>query len=85
MKENEIIRQFNENASQHQIIMEKLEFFSEKLEEVKLALAELPDKIFERADKRYASKLAEKVIYGMVGIIITAFVVALWELIKGEI
>ena len=85
MKENEIIRQFNENALQHQTIMEKLESFSEKLEEVRIALAELPDKIFERADKRYASKLAEKVIYGIVGIIITGFVVALWEITRGNL
>lgn len=61
-------------------IMEKLDSFAEKLESIKIQLAELPEKIFEKGDERYASKTSERVIYGMVGIVITAFIVGLWEL-----
>jgi hypothetical protein len=35
------------------------------------------DEFIECADKKYASKLTEKVVYGLVGMIITAFVVLL--------
>ena len=85
MKDVEIIRQLQNNVEEHKTIMEKIDLFGEKLEEMKLQLTELPEKIFDRADQKYASKTAERVIYGMVGIIITAFVVAVWEVIKGNI
>jgi hypothetical protein len=35
------------------------------------------DEFIECADKKYASKLTEKVVYGLVGMIVTAFVVLL--------
>lgn len=62
-------------------LMEKIDNLAKNVEDVKICLAELPDKIFERADKRYASKLSEKIIYGMVGVITTGVVVALLALV----
>lgn len=35
------------------------------------------DEFIECADKKYASKLTEKVVYGLVGMIVTAFIVLL--------
>lgn len=68
------------NNEVHKIIMEKLDNFGEKLEAMRIQIAELPEKIFEKGDERYASKTSERVIYGMVGIVITSFIVGLWEL-----
>ena len=62
--------------------MEKIDEFGKKLEDISVKIASLPDQILERADSRYASKTAEKLIYGLVGIVCAAFVMALWELIS---
>ena len=70
------------NEQEHLTIMEKMDKFGEKLEAISVKLAQLPDEIFKRADERYASKTAEKVIYGLVGAVCFAFVLALWELVK---
>ena len=70
------------NNEAHITIMEKLDNFGEKLEEMRVQLAELPEKIFEKGDERYASKNVEKVLYGLIGVILTAFVVGLWELVN---
>lgn len=71
-----------ENDKTHLLIMDKIDKFSEQLEEIKIQIAKLPDVIFERGDKRYASKNSERVIYSMVGLIVSGFLLALWELIK---
>ena len=70
------------NEQEHKAIMEKVDKLGEKLEAISIKLAELPDEIFKRADERYAAKTAERVIYGLVGAVCFAFVLALWELIK---
>ena len=70
------------NEKEHSAIMEKIDEFGKKLEDISVKIASLPDQILERADKRYASKTAEKLIYGLVGIVCAAFVMALWELIS---
>ena len=70
------------NEKEHSAIMEKIDEFGKKLEDVSVKIASLPDQILERADKRYASKTAEKLIYGLVGVVCAAFVMALWELIS---
>lgn len=62
-------------------MMDKLDRFEEKLEEIKIQLTALPDSIFERADKRYASKLSEKVVYGMIGVLTTGVLVGILELL----
>lgn len=70
------------NEKEHSAIMEKIDEFGKKLEDVSVKIASLPDQILERADRRYASKTAEKLIYGLVGVVCAAFVMALWELIS---
>ena len=70
------------NEKEHTTIMDKIDEFGRKLEEVSVKIASLPEQILEKADKRYASKTAEKLIYGLVGVVCAAFVMALWELIS---
>ena len=70
------------NEKEHSAIMEKIDEFGKKLEDISVKIASLPDQILERADRRYASKTAEKIIYGLVGVVCAAFVMALWELIS---
>lgn len=74
--------QLEKNEQEHKTIMEKMDKFGEKLELISIKLAELPDEIFKRADNRYASKTAERVIYGLVGIVCGGFLLAVWELLK---
>ena len=57
-------------------IMEKIDDLKETVSHIEIAIAQLPEKLFEKADKRYASKLSEKIIYGMVGTIITSVLLA---------
>ena len=42
------------------------------LEGMKLANQELVEEVFEKTDKKYASKAIEKVVWGTAGIIFTA-------------
>ncbi len=70
------------NDREHKSIMEKIDSFGEKIEMLSIKIAQMPDEILKRADERYASKTAEKVIYGIVGAICLAFLMGLWELIK---
>ena len=42
-----------------------------------LSIEKKLDDFIKSADKRFASKLTEKVVYGLIGMIITAFVVLL--------
>ena len=70
------------NEKEHTTIMDKIDEFGRKLEEVSVKIASLPEQILEKADKRYASKTAEKIIYGLVGAVCVAFVMALWKLIE---
>ena len=72
----------SKNEQEHLTIMEKMDKFGDKLELISIKLAQLPDEVLKRADERYASKAAEKVIYGLVGVVCSAFLLALWELIK---
>ena len=72
----------SKNEQEHLTIMEKMDKFGDKLESISIKLAQLPDEVLKRADERYASKTAEKVIYGLVGVVCSAFLLAIWELIK---
>lgn len=59
-------------CSQHINSMSKeLKEISNKIDNLALKFAEFPERFFEKADKRYASKLSEKVVYSMVGIVLT--------------
>lgn len=70
------------NDKEHSIIMEKLDSFGEKLEILSVKIAQLPDEILKRADERYASKTAERVIYALVGAVCFAFIMGVWKLIE---
>jgi hypothetical protein len=73
------------------IFMEKItmeiKFIKEKLsnmptrEEMELCNEGLIDRIFEKAEKKFASKLTEKIVYAMVGIIIAGVLAKLLNLI----
>lgn len=81
MEDNEIIRKFNENATEHQSIMEKLEKFGEKLEDVKISIAELPKHLTDEFDKRYANKETETSVKRVTWIVITAVIGALMVMV----
>jgi len=64
-------------------ITEEMNFIKEKLEnmptkqEMELCNEKLVDRILKEAEKRFASKLTERIVYTMVGIII-AYVLGKW-------
>lgn len=49
----------------------KIDEIKKAVNDLKIAIAVLPEKVFEKGDQRYASKLSERVIFGMVGMILT--------------
>ena len=69
------------NNEAHKLIMDKIDKFGEKLEQLSVDIAKLPEAIFEKGDERYATKLSEKVVYGMVGVVVTGVLVALMTLL----
>ena len=83
---SDIDKRLDKNDKEHITIMEKLDafkdFFNDKINSLQVDIARMPDKILERADERYASKTAEKVIYALVGAVCLAFIMGLWEILK---
>ena len=59
----------------------KIDDIKKAINDLRIDIAELPAKIFDKGDKRYASKLSEKIIYGMVGVILTSVLMAVIYLI----
>lgn len=51
------------------------------MEKMELANRQLVEEVMERAETKFASKLTEKIVYGMVGVIVFAFLGALVTLI----
>jgi hypothetical protein len=49
--------------------------------EIKLSIAELPEKILEKSAEKFASKLTEKIVYGLCGFILLAFLAAVTGLV----
>jgi len=62
-------------------IMEKMDGLEDKIDKLTLSVAQLPEKIFDKADGRYASKTAEKVIYSMLGAMSLAVLYAVLSLV----
>lgn len=83
---SDIDKRLDKNDKEHITIMEKLDafkdFFNDKINSLQVDIARMPDKILERADDRYASKTAEKIIYALVGAVCLAFIMGLWEILK---
>ena len=58
-------------------IVEKLDNLEENLNKVKIQIAELPERLSEKFDERYASKSTEKVVYSLIGVAGGAVIIAL--------
>jgi len=62
-------------------IEDKFEVFiadnNKQHEEIKITLAELPKRIFDEGDKKFASKATEKIVYSMIGVITLGVLYAL--------
>lgn len=57
---NNIKKEIASDKEAHKLIMDKLDKFGEKLEEVSITIAKLPEKILEKTDSKYASKNLEE-------------------------
>jgi len=60
---------------------EKLDELKNNIYEIKILLATMPKQIIDECDSRYASKISEKVVYSMVGLVLTAFMGSLIYLV----
>lgn len=80
----DIQRQLQNNIEEHKILMEKIDKLTEKLEEVRINIAEMPDKLLERTDLRYASKDTEESVKRLGWIVISAVVVAVLSIVIRE-
>lgn len=49
----------------------------DSVSDLHVKIAKLPEAIMEKADLRYASKLSEKLVYGMVAIVLTSVISSL--------
>lgn len=64
-----------------QIMQIEIKYIKKKLEEMptrdemELANRKLLEEVFTKCDERYASKLTQKIVYGLVALIITAMAV----------
>lgn len=59
MTDQEIKEKFNHNEHNHTNLMEKIDTLVSTVNDIKLSVAVLPQKILESADIRYASKASE--------------------------
>lgn len=60
---------------------EKIDKMAIAINNLRVDIAKLPERIFEKGDRRYASKLSEKLIYGMVGTVLTLVLIAVVYLV----
>ncbi len=67
--------------TQVKMMTDKIDKIDKSVNDIKIAIASLPDDILQRADKRYAGKTTEKVVYGMVGLILSIVITALVYLV----
>lgn len=54
--------------------MEKFDNIQQEITEIKVSIAELPEKILEKANEKFASKLTEKVVYALLVLVFLAAV-----------
>lgn len=62
-------------------VVEKLDNLEENLNQVKVQIAELPERLAEKFDQRYASKSTEVAVYSFIGLVVTGVVVAILALV----
>ena len=53
---------------------DKIDKLEEKINQIAIDIVKLPEKIFEKSDEKYASKLTEKVVYTLIGLILLAVI-----------
>jgi len=70
-----------ECANNHKTMMEKFDELKDDNNQIKILIAGLPEKFFEKADKRYASKTVEKAVYTAIGFIVFAVFAAVLALV----
>lgn len=62
-------------------MMEKLEKFGDKIEDIQISIAKLPEALTEKFDERYASKETEQYFKKAVGVVLTAVILAVLALV----
>ena len=65
----------------HNTFMDKLDKLLEQQIEIKITLAELPEKMREKTDNWYASKTVENLVYGIVAIVLSEVLLAILYLV----
>lgn len=78
----------NLNRENNIYVFDKIKSMEEKIDKVikgmtdmKVDIAGLPQKFFDKADTKYAGKTTEKLVYGMVGTILTSVLGSLLYLV----
>lgn len=70
-----------ECINNHKTMMEKIDEVKNDISEIKVMLAGMPEKIFEKADCRYASKITERAVYAAIGVMCLAVLTGVIALI----
>ena len=65
----------------HNKLMEKIDLIVDSISDIKVQIAKLPEAVLEKADERYASKTVERAVYGIIGSLCLAVLLALYELV----
>jgi DNA repair exonuclease SbcCD ATPase subunit len=73
----DIQRQLDENKAEHKDLMQEIKEIKTDVSEIKLMIAQLPEKF----DERYAPKRLENWFYAGVGVILLAIITGLLNLV----
>jgi hypothetical protein len=73
-KSNSITRE--EYTSFNQVMNEKLDNLTDCVGQVKVTIAELPEKLADKFDERYASKKTEQTVDKILWLVISAVIIA---------
>ena len=83
---NEEKEQFRVNLSNMKIELKHIKDRLEKIptrEEMEKANLLLVEKVMKESDKKFASKLTEKVVYGLVGLVLAGFLWIVFRVVTG--
>jgi len=73
-----------ECVNNHKTMMEKFDELKDDNKRIEILITGLPEKIFEKADERYASKTVEKAVYAAIGFMCFAVLGAVMALIFNQ-
>lgn len=65
----------------HKTMTEKIDNIINSLGDINVKIAELPEKVLDKADERYASKTVERAVYGIIGALSLTVIIAIVELV----